>query len=578
MATRTFTGNPSQVIVEQLAASGIRHLFYNSGSREARFFDALQGHAGIDGILGLHEGAVTAMAGGFAQVNSQPAVMSVHLGAGLAQSLGQMINIWAASLPVVLITFVGDTGSYADRITLDLGHNVGPTSIGAPFMKANWTGIDPNGLAVAVDRAIKVATTPPIGPVHLAVYDRILGPEQITTEIIAGSPVRARAGYPADQDVEELARVLHEARRPLIYVGDGVNKSGAERQLAMIADHFGANVASMWGDLRGVSAAHPLHCGYFRQPVIDLEPDAIVAIGVRHGGSGKATDFDAFKSAEKIVAVGPDVEIFENIPGLDLAIMADESRTLERLADLAKAEYESTGYNARRERAHENAARLRSERRAALQSPTEIPGRVRPLALLDAVDAGLENLGGGLITTEQFAVPLENVNKKPDGGSNIYIRPAGGSEGYGMGAPIGAKLAAPGKPVVGIVGDGSVYYSDSAFWTAAYHEIPVLYVVPNNGAYGIVAGAFGGAGGVMHDTGEYSGVVLDGADIVQLAGSFGVEGRKVTDESEIMTAVEEGLATVEREGRPMLLDVQLPLGIPAGGRAARQFKFSDMGG
>ena len=183
-----------------------------------------------------------------------------------------------------------------------------------------------------------------------------------------------------------------------------------------------------------------------------------------------------------------------------------------------------------------------------------------------------------MITTEQFAVPLENVNKKPDGGSNIYIRPAGGSEGYGMGAPIGAKLAAPGKPVVGIVGDGSVYYSDSAFWTAAYHEIPVLYVVPNNGAYGIVAGAFGGAGGVMHDTGEYSGVVLDGADIVQLAGSFGVEGRKVTDESEIMTAVEEGLATVEREGRPMLLDVQLPLGIPAGGRAARQFKFSDMGG
>ena len=64
MGTRSFTGNPSQVIIEQLAASGIRHLFYNSGSREARFFDALYSNPDVDGILALHEGSVTAMAGG----------------------------------------------------------------------------------------------------------------------------------------------------------------------------------------------------------------------------------------------------------------------------------------------------------------------------------------------------------------------------------------------------------------------------------------------------------------------------------------------------------------------------------
>ncbi len=576
MASRSFIGNPSQIIVEQLVASGIKHLFYNPGSREARFFDTLHSRPEINGVIGLHEGTVTSMAGGYAQVNSEPAVMSVHLGAGLAQSLGQMINVWAAALPVIMITFVGDTGSYADRITLDLGHNVGPTSIGAPFMKANWTVIEPAGLATAVERAIKVATTPPFGPVHIAAYDRILGSEHITTSIIEGPPVRPRAGYPDEGDVEELARTLHEAKRPLIYVGDGVNKSGAEQQLAAIADHFGANVASMWGDLRGVSAAHPLHCGYFRQPVIELEPDAIIAIGVRHGASGTPTDFDTFKSAKKIVAVGPDVEIFENIPGLDLAIMADESRVVERLAALAVTEYESNAYDDRRKVALGAALKLRNDRRTALQSATEIQGHVRPLALLDAVDSGLEKLGGGIITTEQFAVPLEDVHGKPHGGSNTYIRPAGGSEGYGMGAPLGAKLAAPDKPVVGMVGDGSVYYSDSTFWSAAHHEIPVLYVVPNNMAYGIVAGAFAGADGVMKATGEYAGVVLDGIDIVQLAGSFGVEGRRVDDESKIEAAVEEGLDTVEREGRPMVLDVQLPLGIPAGGRAAKPVKFSDM--
>ena len=100
--------------------------------------------------------------------------------------------------------------------------------------------------------------------------------------------------------------------------------------------------------------------------------------------------------------------------------------------------------------------------------------------------------------------------------------------------------------------------------------------MPNNNAYGIVAGAFAGADGVMKDTGEYAGVVLDGIDIVQLAGSFGVEGRRVDDESKIEAAVEEGLDTVEREGRPLVLDVQLPLGIPAGGKAAKPVKFTDM--
>lgn len=574
MKRRQFTGNASQIMVEQLAASGTKYLFYNSGSREARFFDALLSHDKIHGILALHEGTVAAMAGGYSQVKSDPAVMSVHLGAGLAQSMGQFINVWAGALPVVMMTFAGDTGSYADRITLDLGHNAGPTSIIAPMTKANWSVIEPGGISSAFERAIKVAGTPPVGPVHMAIYDRNLGAEQFTTDIFEGPVARPRTGYPADSDIEEIARTLHNAKRPVIYVGDGAWKSGAQAKLGAIAEHFGAVVASMWGDLRGVSVAHPQHAGYFRQPVIDLQPDAILAIGVRHGGNGTPSDFELFKSAERIIAVGPDVEIFENIPGLDLAVMADELRTTERLLELVQSEQEPERYSERREWARQNAARMRADRRTNLQSATEISGKVRPLALLDAVDAGLEKLGGGLITTEQFAVPLECVNEKPDGGSVDYIRPAGGSEGFGMGAPLGAKLAAPDRPVIGLVGDGSVYYSDSALWTAAHHRIPVLYVIANNGAYGIVAGAFGGAKGTMHESGNYAGVVLDGTDIVKLSESFGVEGIKIESEDAIAGAIEQGLDTVEREGRPLLLDVRMPLGIPEGGRAAKQFQLA----
>lgn len=574
METRSFTGNPSQILVEQLAASGVKYLFYNSGSREARFFDALQAHRGINGILGLHEGTVTAMAGGFSQVRGDPAVMSVHLGAGLAQCLGQFLNVWAGSLPVVLITFHGDTGSYADRITLDLGHNVGPTSISAPFTKAGWSVIEPAALPQAVARAIKVATTPPIGPVHLAVYDRLLGPEQTTTTILDGPVEGLRAGYPSEAELEALARTLHDAERPLIYVGDGVWKSGAEDLVTALAERFGAAVASMWGDLRAVSTAHPQHCGYWRGNALDLNPDHIVCIGVRHGGSGKPEDFSVFKGAKKIVAVGPDIEIFENIPGLDLAIYADERRTMERLEELVRSEHEPARYDARRAWAHKRAADLRQQRRVALQSQTPISGHVRPLALLEAIDSGLERLGGGLITTETFAVPMECIPEKPDGGKVTYIRPAGGSEGFGMGAPMGAKLAAPDKPVVGLVGDGSVYYSDSALWSAVHHGIPVLYAIANNGTYGIVAGAFDRAGGEMNKSRKYAGVVLDGIDIVKLSESFGVEARRVDDEAKIANEIANGLDIVEKDQRPLLLDVRLPQGLPEGGSAAKQFKLA----
>ena len=77
MKTRPMTANPSQIMIEQLAALGVKYVFNNSGSREARFFDALHAHPEIHGILALHEGSVTAMAAGYAQVNLDPAVMVV---------------------------------------------------------------------------------------------------------------------------------------------------------------------------------------------------------------------------------------------------------------------------------------------------------------------------------------------------------------------------------------------------------------------------------------------------------------------------------------------------------------------
>ena len=88
MPTSQMTANASHLMVEQLVASGVKYVFNNSGSREALFFNELHSRSDIHGILGLHEGTVTAMAGGYTQANLVPGVMVVHLGAGLAQCMG----------------------------------------------------------------------------------------------------------------------------------------------------------------------------------------------------------------------------------------------------------------------------------------------------------------------------------------------------------------------------------------------------------------------------------------------------------------------------------------------------------
>ena len=571
MPTREVTGNPSHLIIEQLAALGVKYVFNNSGSREALFFNELHSRSDIHGILALHEGAVTAMAGGYTQANLAPGVMVVHLGAGLAQSMGQLINVWSGNLPVVVITFAGDTGSFGDKISLDLSHNAGPTAISAPMTKANWTVIEPEGLPAAIERALRVAMTPPVGPVHLAVYDRLLGPDQVTANIIDGKLPEFRAGYPSDSDVEQIAQALRDAKRPLLYTGDGIWKSGANAEVTALAERFGIPVV---GELRGVSIKHPLHCGGRRlEQAPDIDPDLILCFGVRHSGSGTADDYAAFFNAERVMAIGSDVENLENIPGLDLAVLADEKRTAQRLLELTDSS--SDDLSDRRAWAREEAASLRAQRRDAAQRIAEQPGKVRPHVLGDALDRALEALGGGIVTIEQFAVSQDILENTGHAGNNEYIRPAGGSEGYGMGATIGAKLGAPEKPVVGLVGDGSLYYSDSALWTAASHSIPVLYVISNNGTYGIVAGAFGGADANMKRTGEYRGVVLDNIDPVKLAESFGVEGMDATDESNIADAIEHGLKTVEAERRPFLLNVHLPIGLPEGGRPGAPYSFKN---
>ena len=437
MLTTPITGTPSEVLVEQLVASGIKYVFYNSGSREALFFDALNNNPNIDGILALHEGSVASMAGAYTQVNSEPAVMVVHLGAGLAQCMGQLYNIWFGGLPVVVITFAGDTGSFTDRINLDLDSSFSPASISVPMAKETWTVIEPEGLPAAVDRALRVATTPPFGPVHLAVYDKMLENQQVSTEIIHGGAKSIKAGNASDEDLGKILDALDKADKPLLYVGDGVWKSGADKLSAELATHFGVVVASPETDLRGISLKHPLHMGMSNTAFDSYEPDVIVSLGVRHQGSGKKEDNDPFRKTKQIIALGSGLEYLKNYPGLEVGIIANEKHAISRMLEIANSDYVSEKYSERRQVSLNLVNKERTKLRDSLM-PSYEKGRVRPTKLVDAIDSELERIGGGYIANEQFAARYDAVSPGLSDQNHILMKGAGGSEGWGVGAGIGA--------------------------------------------------------------------------------------------------------------------------------------------
>jgi benzoylformate decarboxylase len=151
-----------------------------------------------------------------------------------------------------------------------------------------------------------------------------------------------------------------------------------------------------------------------------------------------------------------------------------------------------------------------------------------------------------------------NAIQRFGGKEKRRIASGGGSLGWGIGAAIGAKIGEPNRQVVLNIGDGSVMYSSSGFWTMARYSVPVLTIVWNNRNYQTVRHGFSRFNGKMAKSGHYAGMYLGDPDIdyVGLAKSQGVDGERASTASEFSAALERGIAATRR-GEPYVIDVQI---------------------
>jgi benzoylformate decarboxylase len=549
--------NVAAVLMDILRSAGVRYLFGNPGTTELPFLDALP-DSGLEYVLGLQEATAVAAADGYAQATGQVGVVNVHVAPGLANSLSILHNAARAKTPLLVTAGQQDTRFLMDEPILagDLAR------MAEPFTKWSYEIRRPEEAPVAMRRALKVALTPPTGPVFLSLPMDLMGPAVEDTGA-APTPIATRT-RPDPAALARAAELLAGARAPIVVAGDGVARSGAVAELTVLAETLGARVhgepvyrrANFPGD-------HALwRGGLFPTPAgvrkALEECDALLIVGANVFTWFLHTEGAPFPRGLRVVQIDDDAwEIGRSYP-VTLGIAADPKTTLAELGAALRArmgDAERVAAGARVDRI----GKARTELMARVRAAAEAEAERMPIGQAHLMHTLASLLPADAVVVDESATSLPFVLRYlPFATPGSFYGGKTGTLGWGMGAAIGVQLGSPGRKVVATIGDGSVMYALQALWTAAHYQLPITYVVPNNTSYAILK-----SGMLSLDLASAKRGIYPGMDLIEpeidypgLARALGVRAERVEKPAELRGAL---AACLDHPG-PTLVDVAIDRG------------------
>jgi thiamine pyrophosphate-dependent acetolactate synthase large subunit-like protein len=554
------SGTGGELLVAQVKAAGVRYLFTNPGSAEAAFFDALVDAPEIQLVMGLHEGVVISMADGYFKASGIAPFVNVHTIAGTGQMAGQLYNAYRDGTPMIVTAGLLDNERYGDFAGLAASPGYSQKDVNRQFTKMSWEIRNPEAIPLAVRRAFKVATTLPTAPTYTAFADYALEAKGVEGIIYPRNqfeiPVKA---YPDPETIGELADMLVTCKQPVLFVGDEVWRSGAQADVVELAEYVGAAVTAGSDTHRNFPTHHPYYFGQNRGGGLPDTVDLFVSLGGKTTTWGTSDSEVNWPPSDRTVAIGMDTDQMGRTYPLDRAIISNVKLAARALLDSLRSNGHGNRLETVRSARHEDLSTRTHQRRMQTdgnlkkvfnQSP------IHPLRLSHELQQGLEP--GTIFVNEQFTADFSPISFGFRAAQNekVWMGTAGASLGWGLGAAIGAKIGAPSTPVVLNIGDGSVMYSASAFWTMARYGVPVTTVVWNNYNYQTVRGAFYRLHGHAARTNKYPGMFLGdpAIDFAMLAKSQGVEGERVTEADDIAPALRRGL-DAQKRGEPYVIEV-----------------------
>lgn len=517
-----------QAIIQSLKRYGVDTVFGLPGAQLDNIFDALYEERGsIRVIHTRHEQTTAYMAFGYAQATGKVGVCLVVPGPGLLNAGAGLCTAYATNAPVLCLA--GQIAS--DQIDGGIGalHEI-RDQLGMIRHITKWAErIDaPGDAPAAVREAFKQLLTGRRGPVELEMAPDIMG---LRAEVALLDPVTDWDAAPLDDDaIDRAARILGQAKYPAIVVGGGGQGAGAALQ--HLAETLQAPVIMTPNGRGALSDRHPLALTLLGGHKVWDQIDAVIAVGTRF--DRQQTDWGI--ADLPVIRLDIDPTQFARLTPPTVAIAADAARGLAALADRVGR------YNASRT---SRAADVAAAREAAADQLFEL----QPLAAIGAV------IREELPEDGIFVADITQIGAFADIGFPVYAPRtfigAGyqGTLGYGFGAALGAQAGRPDRKVISANGDGGFMYAMPDLATAKLHQLNVVSIVFNDGAYGNVKGIQRNRYGGRHIASD-----LLNPDFVKLAEAFDIAGRRVTTPEGLREALHEGLAL----DAPMLIDYVTP--------------------
>src|SRR5258705_2903205 len=283
-AMREVQGAGGALYVQQLKAAGVEFIFFNPSTGDYPIFDALVDEPAIKLIKGIHEGAVVAMADGYARASGKTGVVIVA-NIGLPNAMTQMVNSWKDQIPVMVAVASVEQDALGRDLFQEPDHCEVMTQ---PITKWYWAAKTTGSIPETVRRGMKFASTSPCGPVFLSLPTNTLREEATATiwdQAKFDVPMRIR---PDKDDIAKAARILLEAKNPLMSVGDEASWCRAGKELVELAELLGLPVTGQGGSLgfwsKPFPTRHPLYIGpQLRDMRYPGKVDVLLNLGNRYG-------------------------------------------------------------------------------------------------------------------------------------------------------------------------------------------------------------------------------------------------------------------------------------------------------
>ncbi|NLY36232.1 MAG: thiamine pyrophosphate-binding protein [Tissierellia bacterium] len=560
-------------MVDYLERREVEYIFGLCGHTVIAFLDELSKSEKIEFISFRNEQLAAMAADGYARVKKKAGVVLSHLGPGLANTVTGVANASFDSIPMVVIA--GDVPRYYygkhPHQEVNLHSDASQYEILKPIVKRAWRIDDPEALPDILDKAFRLAESGRPGPVLISVPMDVFSveiEEDLFRRTYLDSHTTIKPAL-APSAAKVIAEKLINAKNPIIHAGGGILLADASKELQALVEFLDIPVSRTLMGQGCISDTHPLmlgQTGFWGMEFthkFTANADVILGLGTRFAEADSSSwypgvTFDMNKSEFMQIDIDP-TEIGRNYP-VSIGAIADLKEALVQILEEAKKICpQGKSKPELKERIKENKELFKNSN-IAISEDSRFP--MTPQRILkDVKEAIPEN---SLIYTDvgwnkngvaqQFDVTIPGTIHHSSGLATM---------GFGASALIGGKLAAPDKVVLTLVGDGGFGINPSTLATAVEQNIPVIWIVMNNSAFGTIAGLtyanYKTKFGTVFTTPDGEPYSPDWAKVAQ---AYGVDSIKIDSAEAFRPALEEAI----KSNKPFLLDVPMEnIGVPTPG-------------